>query len=889
MTKQLVFHLGYTIANDSVFSFNYDNIIKIKEDNEILLLNKLNNKKVNYFEETSKIRKKQSKIKNSLKSKNIIRNNDIKIKNNNYDDKVIKNNDININTNNDFVSIFKNIDTKSKSYDNDYATIKNNDTNISENDVRFIIDKNNDININTNLLNGKINITNKKDIRNYKNIKNNRINIISENKIYFSQEEIFKKIKTIKDNKITDKNIYSTLKVNFNKEIQIDKIWENLNKIINQKKCFYNINLDNIINLDKLMNKKSDYIDTNSFSVKDSHKTDDLSLSFENIKKEHRKIDNKNLFNKINKDDYKIKTLKNNLIKRETSYLGGDFYKESNNIYIEMIKDRRVQLVDIFCNKVDHNKKTLKNINNIEVLKVSKDFKKLYKFEQNKLLYKFDNTKRVSSNNSQLYKLNKIIKNSQIKNTNMENLLKIYKNTRYLSKNNQYLLNIDNSKNLNREIILNKNELLDKFNKYDNQINIYQPSLLKKKEKNIEVNADLENEVHNLMCKKDINLKIKENSQEIIKKGSRVDNIKIKSDDLSIFTQKKHLKNIEFDKKNNVFKFKKNNHKTIKTDKVIKPLELYKSLWFLKGDIDVDFRILHNEDYNYPADINVFVETPNFKYYFEYEELQEYYKSGKYQIEFYNYEYTKKLVLSINNISVGTYKNEFCELEIQEDETPSLNKIFRFIIKTNKDNLKYIIIRQPTDIVQKTIYSVCRTYLCEEGHPIPFGNDLGRVEIPVPINIMVDFINILLLIWKKRFYAFGMKVGVQAIIGFLNIIYEWLTLETSQQEESIEYYYRCFQWLRWEAEKVINVAKEDPRANGNKWLNFLINEMIDYMNDHHYDFMPILKDIYNTDDWRNQGFSDVNLDIFSMLDKFKGERNYICKDLTYKLSQKTKE
>ena len=80
-------------------------------------------------------------------------------------------------------------------------------------------------------------------------------------------------------------------------------------------------------------------------------------------------------------------------------------------------------------------------------------------------------------------------------------------------------------------------------------------------------------------------------------------------------------------------------------------------------------------------------------------------------------------------------------------------------------------------------------------HPIPFGEDLAREEMELSIEIMIDIINIMILIWSRMFYNFSGYTGSQAVIRFTKILYDWLMLETSMEEMekkgSKEHYFRC--------------------------------------------------------------------------------------------------
>lgn len=162
-------------------------------------------------------------------------------------------------------------------------------------------------------------------------------------------------------------------------------------------------------------------------------------------------------------------------------------------------------------------------------------------------------------------------------------------------------------------------------------------------------------------------------------------------------------------------------------------------------------------------------------------------------------------------------------------------------------------------------------------HPIQKGKDMGVNEIPLALNIMIDIINITILMWGRFYNAFWGWTGTQAVIGITECVYEWLVLESSFEEqnnkESLIHYQRCYRWLRWEAEKVSLMARNDMELKGNLYVGLFIEELIGYMIDHHFDIMPIFIDVNKMDEWRNMFNKDLQKDIQWVLDKVKGIRH----------------
>lgn len=298
-----------------------------------------------------------------------------------------------------------------------------------------------------------------------------------------------------------------------------------------------------------------------------------------------------------------------------------------------------------------------------------------------------------------------------------------------------------------------------------------------------------------------------------------------------------------------------------------KQLDLHKRFWFVKSFGKIDYKILPNTDFSYPADINIFVEKPDFIYEFSFDVEYQDILSDSFNIELYDYNYKKVDSLHVNKIATGTYSNDKIKLKIE-----SQDNIAEFDLKIKHDNLYYIIIRQPLDINgYPVLYTVTKKFLGENKHPIPFGEDLGTNEIAIHLNVMVDFINILMLIWSKFYYQFTGYTGVHAIYGIVNVIHEWLTLDTSIDADNIEEYHRCFRWLRWEAEKLYNIARNDVELTGNAWIEELIYQLVEYMEMHHVNDLPEFNPIHLMDEYRNI-FEDPSFDIDIVVDKVKGIR-----------------
>ncbi len=160
-------------------------------------------------------------------------------------------------------------------------------------------------------------------------------------------------------------------------------------------------------------------------------------------------------------------------------------------------------------------------------------------------------------------------------------------------------------------------------------------------------------------------------------------------------------------------------------------------------------------------------------------------------------------------------------------------------------------------------------------HPIEFGSELGDELVEVSIEIIVDMVNIVLMLWIKFYHAFKVYHGGGAIWSMMIVIYNWLMLETSTLEMiekgSYDDYMRVYRWLRWEAEATIIKAREDYTHSGNDWILIYIGELFEYLEKHHFDTVPLFKCLSLMDFMRDV-FRDPQGDIDIVLDKLKGIR-----------------
>ncbi|BDR72230.1 hypothetical protein K144316041_09380 [Clostridium tetani] len=162
-------------------------------------------------------------------------------------------------------------------------------------------------------------------------------------------------------------------------------------------------------------------------------------------------------------------------------------------------------------------------------------------------------------------------------------------------------------------------------------------------------------------------------------------------------------------------------------------------------------------------------------------------------------------------------------------------------------------------------------YLRYNDHPIEWskywGIDYNIPPMPVSIEIMVDLINILIMVWHKNVQAWMCCSGKEAVQFIMELLYDWYSLDTSKPNKD---YIRAYRWVRWEAEKVYFLNAE----NGLQAIGILIANLIDYMKYHHFDLVPLWRNPKAMDIERNFNRIVQNGDIMKDLDKLKSSRHY---------------
>lgn len=156
---------------------------------------------------------------------------------------------------------------------------------------------------------------------------------------------------------------------------------------------------------------------------------------------------------------------------------------------------------------------------------------------------------------------------------------------------------------------------------------------------------------------------------------------------------------------------------------------------------------------------------------------------------------------------------------------------------------------------------------------------VGLYEIPLAINIMMEMVNLLGLIVHHQASQLCYCTGQEAMWLIMEMLDDWLNMESTVEELNrlgvMEQYHRTYRWVRWEAEKVYFDDRASSRFTGLKAGGQLLANLIEYMKLHHFNIVPMWKDLSRMDYWRNQSNRDNTPvdDISLQLSKIKGKRH----------------
>lgn len=162
-------------------------------------------------------------------------------------------------------------------------------------------------------------------------------------------------------------------------------------------------------------------------------------------------------------------------------------------------------------------------------------------------------------------------------------------------------------------------------------------------------------------------------------------------------------------------------------------------------------------------------------------------------------------------------------------------------------------------------------YLRFTNHPIGWG-DMWGIDWNIPayavsIEIMLDLVNILIMVWHSNVQGLLCSTGKESMQFIMELLHDWYILDTSTPNVD---YYRAYRWIRWEAEKVYFLNLE----NGLQAVGVLIANLIDYLKQHHFNLVPLWRSPKAMDVERNFNRIAQNGDLMKALDKIKGRRYY---------------
>ncbi|WP_315114572.1 hypothetical protein [uncultured Clostridium sp.] len=187
----------------------------------------------------------------------------------------------------------------------------------------------------------------------------------------------------------------------------------------------------------------------------------------------------------------------------------------------------------------------------------------------------------------------------------------------------------------------------------------------------------------------------------------------------------------------------------------------------------------------------------------------------------------------------------------------------------------------------------------QDKHPIsymPYLEDLqgidlnyGLDEMNLSIEIMLDMVNIVGMVVQHSASQFANASGQEAIEFIMEVLLDWLNVDTTIQEMQSKgsrgHYLRTYRWIRWEAEKVWFMADKDhsiDRMKGIKYAVMLFSNLLDYMKYHHFNIVPLWRNLKAMDIERQFNRQAVNGDIMKDLDKNKGKRHYLLETQNFK-------
>lgn len=237
----------------------------------------------------------------------------------------------------------------------------------------------------------------------------------------------------------------------------------------------------------------------------------------------------------------------------------------------------------------------------------------------------------------------------------------------------------------------------------------------------------------------------------------------------------------------------------------------------------------------------------------------------------------EKIIDDVSNIEVIKAYYYYIRNELKNELYKEKNSKYIEVIKRwwwlnptePKDSI--IIPNKDFNYNQELLNNPYYEYLRFPNHPIGWGNAWGiYYNIPayaVSIEIMLDLLNILIMVWHDNVQGWLCSTGKESMQFIMELIYDWYTLETSTPNPD---YYRAYRWIRWEAEKVYFLNLD----TGLQAVGTLIANLIGYLKNHEFNLVPLWRNPKAMDIERNFNKVAQNGDLMKALDKTKGKRYY---------------
>lgn len=137
-------------------------------------------------------------------------------------------------------------------------------------------------------------------------------------------------------------------------------------------------------------------------------------------------------------------------------------------------------------------------------------------------------------------------------------------------------------------------------------------------------------------------------------------------------------------------------------------------------------------------------------------------------------------------------------------------------------------------------------------HPFPSGSNMGTIEVPVNIYMIIDVLDFCFELWQSHSFLYSRYNPDQALKHFVNLLHDWLHHQVPDKMYKMPTYYpedyqvlpnnvthredywRIYRWIRWYAEAlVMNVPVADISVSGNIYIRKLLDDLITYFDDHH--------------------------------------------------------